>query len=494
MIARAVLLAPWRAAPRWTRWYVGGILAVATVGAALVGVFSHRASWPTLAGGVLAFGEFFAGMFLLAPGLLLAVDARQLRLPALERVAPLGVAWPALVLIAIPAAVLGLAGGPAVDIACMLALALCGGLLMGLLPRLLCASLGLMPMALHTTGPSLHLPEPGEAGFATLALEMTAAMLALCVLCWRRQLRDRDPYRQGWWQPMVLQFRRGQHAGGWGGLSGGLPDSVQQILQQPDWLRATVDLRPAGPRRPRYSLRVALGGMFVPMTAAGRARQLTVTVLPSVLVIVMLLAQASRRHGGLSWALLLDWTGMFAWFGSFIGLLVTLLAVMQLGQRWQKSNAELPLLALLPGLGTPAQVRRHLLAASLLPGVGLQVLVLAVLSVLALRAHLGWMAEVAVLLSQMASMGVLVAFTLAILGGRPLPGWGTGVFCIACFILVSLSLSLPLLGRDGAAAHGAWLATMLAAWALFLLALAWLGRRGWRALARRQHPFLANAG
>jgi hypothetical protein len=126
--------------------------------------------------------------------------------------------------------------------------------------------------------------------------------------------------------------------------------------------------------------------------------------------------------------------------------------------------------------------------------VGIQLGVLAVLLALTLRMHLGWLAEAAVLLTQLTSVGVLVAFTLAILGGRPLPGWGTGSFCVASFVLVSLSVSLSLMGRVDAAAHAGWLAAMAVAWAVFLLALTWLGLRGWQALSRRQHPFLANPG
>ena len=491
----AILQAPWRASPRWTRWYVGLILTAATVAAVAIGFFAHRASCPLLAGSALAFGEFFAGMFLLAPGVLLAVDGRQLRIPVLQRAAVAGMALPALVMIGVPTAALGLAGGPVVDIACVLAMAVSSGLLMGLMPRVLCAFIGLLPMMIRTIGMQLHLPEPGEPGFVALALGSVVGTLVLSALCWWRQLRDPEPYRQGWWQPMVLQFRRANRASGWAGLAAGLPDSVQQIRRQPDWLRPMVDLRPAGPRRPRYSLRVALGGMFMPMTVAGRARQLAVAVLPGTLVMAMLLLQAARhRGGGISWALVTDWAGMFAWLGSFIGLLVTLLAVMQLHQHWQKHNAELPLLALLPGLGTPRQVRRELLAASLLPGLGIQSGVLILLLALALRIHLGWMAEAAVLLTQVASMGVLVAFTLSVVGGRPLRGWGAGVCCTVCIVLVSLSLSLSLMDRTAAASHAPWVAALAGAWALFLLVLGWIGRRGWHGLVQRRHPFLANPG
>ena len=492
MNAATILLAPWRASPAWTRWgsvVFGGVLLVV---AGLVAVFMHRGNWAMTVGGVIGFGEFFLGMFLLAPALLLAVDGQQLRVPGLQRAAVAGLATFAVVLVALPAAAIDLAGGHGMAIASLLALALCGGLLTGLLPRMLSAFVGLLPMTFNAMRPQLDLPAPGEPGYLPLAAAAVASMLLLCALCWWRQLRAADPYRQGWTQPMVLQFRRAGRAGGWDGFAGGLPDSAQQIRQQPDWMLPRVDLGPSGPQHPRYSLRVALGGMFVPMTPAGRARQLAMAVLPSVLVIGLLLLQAGHRHGGLGWAMLTQWAGLFAWSGGFIGLLIVLLVVMQLGQRWQKDNAELPLLALLPGLGTPARRRRDLLAASLVPGVGVQLLLLTVLAALAWYVHMGWTAALAVLLAQATGIGVLVAFTLAIVGGRPLPGWGTAALSVACFVVTSIGLSFALLDRG--AAHGILLLVAASAWAVLALVLAWLGRRGWRGLERRPHPFLANRG
>ena len=489
MNAATILLAPWRASPAWTRWgsvVLGGVLLLV---AAALAFFMRHDRWAMAAGGVIGFGEFFLGMFLLAPVLLLAVDGRQLRVPDLQGTAAAGVTLLATALVALPAAALDLAGGPGVAIASVLALALCGGLLTGLLPRMLSAFVGLLPMTFNALRPQLQLPAPGAPGYLPLAAAALAVMLLLCALCWWRQLRAADPYRQGWMQPMVLQFRRAGRAGGWDGFAGGLPDSAQQIRQQPDWMLPMVDLGPSGPQRPRYSLRVALGGMFVPMTPAGRARQLAMAVLPSVLVVGLLLRQASQRHGGFHWAMLTQWAGMFAWFGGFIGLLVVLLAVMQLGQRWQKDNAELPLLALLPGLGTPARLRRDLLAASLLPGVGVQLLLLALMATLAWCVRMDWTAALAVLLAQATGIGVLVAFTLAIIGGRPLPGWGTGMLSVACFIVTATGLSFALMDRG---AHDILLLAAASAWAMLALVLAWLGRRGWRGLRDRPHPFIAN--
>jgi hypothetical protein len=491
--AATVVQAPWRATPRWVRWYVGVLLAAAAIGAVLIGIFMQRAAWPLAAAAVLAIGAFFTGMFLLAPSLLLAIDARQLRIPGLQRATVLGILLPASVAIALPTTLLALAGGDPADIASMLAMALCGGLLLGLVPSVLCAMVGLVPMALRTLRLQLDLPGPGEPGFALLGIAATLAMLAACALCWRRQLRATDPYQPGWSRPMVMQFRRASRSSGWAGLSGGMADTVQQLRQQPDWLQATVALGPSGPRHRRYSLRVALGGIFVPMSLAGYARQLAFCLLPGTLVLAMLLVQAAGRHGGFSWLLLAQWTGLFAWVGGFVSLLVALIGAVQLSQRWQKDNAELPLLALLPGLGTPAQLRRDLLGASLLPGLIVQCAMLAVLIAMVLAARLGWLAGLAALLVQLTGMGMLVAFTLMIVGGRPLPAWGTGILCTLCFLQMSLALSWLLLDRNAfERAHGIPAALLGVSWIAVLPVLAWLGRRGWHGLRQRPHPFLSN--
>lgn len=493
MNAAAVMLVPWRATPRWTRWYVGILLVATTIGAVLIGIFMQRAAWPLAAGAVLAVGAFFMGMFQLAPSLLLAIDARQLRVPGLQRATVLGILLPALATITLPTALLALAGGDPLDIACMLAMALCGGLLLGLVPSVLCAVIGLLPMSLRTLRLQLDLPGPGQPGFDSFAMAAILAMLAVCAVCWRRQLRVVDPYRPSWLRPMVTQFRRTGRGSGWGGLSGGMADTVQQLRQQPDWLQPAVKLGPSGPQRPRYSLRVALGSVFVPLTVAGYVRQLAFCLLPGALVLAMLLAQAASRHGGFSWSLLAQWTGLFAWIGGFASLLIALISVMQLSQRWQKDNAELPLLALLPGLGAPARIRRDLLGASLLPSLIVQCALLVALMAMVLAARLGWVAGVATLLVQLTSMGMLVSFTLAIMGGQPLPAWGTGILCTVCFVQMSLSLSWLPLDRDAfERAHGIPAALLGVSWIAVLLVLAWLGRRGWLGLLQRPHPFFSN--
>lgn len=496
MNAATVLLAPWRATTPSVRWFLRIGMALAAAITLVIGMWlgPHWEHWDLTAGGILAFAGFFAGMFLLAPTLLLATDARQLRLPGMQRDAVLGALTWTVTLVALPTGMIALAGGHAVVVACLLAMALLGGVTLALLPAYVAAMVGLLPMAITTLAPHADLPGPGEPGFVPLAATAMGVSLALCVLCWRRQLRSDDPYRQAWTQPMVLQFRR-IGRGGWGGLSCGLPDAGQQIRQQPEWMRPSIALGPSGPQQPRYSLRVALGGMFAPLTPLGRVRQLAVSLLPSVLVVALLSLQAARRHGGLDHAA--AWVShegaLLGWFIAFVGLLATLLSAMQLGQRWQRHNGELPLLALLPGLGSPAQARRALLQASLLPGVGLQLGAMALVAALALGLHMDAVAAGSLLLTQLGGIVLLVAFTFMVLGGRPLSGWGGGALVVASFVLVGTSLFVSMLGREATRlAGGDVLAALLAGWIVLLAVLCWLGGRGWRGLHRRPHAFMVN--
>lgn len=495
MNAATLLLAPWRAIPQWTRWYVRVIGVAAVLGAVGIGLFVHRPNGLVAASAVLAFGDFFMGMFFIGPTLLLAIDARQLRLPGMQRGVVLGaLAW-VLALVAVPAAAVGVAGGMGDAAAGMLAMGLGFGAIMALLPRYVASLMGLLPLAFTTLAPQMQLPSAGQPGFLPLCAAVAGGLLAICALCWRRQMRADDPYQQGWSRPMVLQFRRANRGGGWSGLSGGMPDSLQRIRQQPEWMRPQVALGSSGPRDPRYSLRVALGGPFMPVTLAGRLRQVTVSVLPSVLVIVLLLVQSARRHGGLQWANLLDpgHVALVGWFIAFVGVLVSVIAAAQLGQRWQKNNAELPLLALLPGLGGPAQVRRALLQASLLPGVRLQLGIMALLVALGVGLHMDWVATGSLLLVQVMGIALLAAYALMAFGGRPLPGWVSGTITIGSFVLTGVTLFASLVDERAATMAGGLLLPGLGAgWLVVLVVLAWLGRRGWRGLCARPHPFLAN--
>ena len=161
--------------------------------------------------------------------------------------------------------------------------------------------------------------------------------------------------------------------------------------------------------------------------------------------------------------------------------------------RWSRVNAELSLLGLLPGLGKTGEIKRMLLRTAIQRPASRLGLLCVVGLIVAAHLHVGRPVELAMPLIALACLGYLVATALNIFGGRPLPGFGKALLMIGMVVLLSLTLLLPVLWHDwsglfvvraGDALGATWIAL-----ALFLL---WLGRRGWRGLQARPHPFLAN--
>jgi hypothetical protein len=163
-------------------------------------------------------------------------------------------------------------------------------------------------------------------------------------------------------------------------------------------------------------------------------------------------------------------------------------------QRWKRTNAELPLLALLPGLGD-ARARRHvLLRAAFGTPVKVQLLLLACVLAAALVMHLSGLAVLLVALAQLAAVGAMAAQVLCTLGGyKPHVGVLASIYVVLA-VLFCLSTFVPLLSADEHPWSGLALLepALLASWIVLAAVLLWLGRRGWRGLLARPHPFLAN--
>lgn len=495
-----LLYAPWHANSRATRGFAAVAALVVALGAGALGVGLHasdagaqRAMWAPMTAFVLAFGAFFLVMLMLAPLLLLAIDARRLRVPRLQREAGAAVLLYAALGVLVPTLLLGVPGGRTAIVAGLLALAIAAGLAVALLPRALSVALALLPAVYHQLPPALHAPAPMQPGFPLFALAATAVLAVAAAIGWSAALRRSDPYRQGWWAPLVLQFRLGDR-GVWStrresAVLGG--DERERLRRQPAWLQPRADVSRCGPAEPVRSLRVALGPSFVPMTTRERLRQIALLIGSGLLFVGLFVAQYALdghhrvgvdRAGGLATLL---------WFGGFGGSMLAASAVMQVLQRWSRTNAELPLLALLPGLGDASAQRRHLLRAGWLPPLRAQLALLLGLSVLALWMHASWRLLGAVALSQLGGIGFLLAYLPAAAGGRTLPTWASATLAVYGFALMMITLSLPLLGEIGLALlHGGVLTGFVVAWAALVLALGWIGMRGWRALRQRPHPFL----
>lgn len=495
MISTALVL-PWRTVHRSLRWLGGGfslLLCAAALGVALY--TGGRDGWRY---GMMfyAFGAGYFWMCVVACLLLVAIDARRQRLPGIERSITSSVLLYGLLSVLLPLAMFVPLGGDAITIALVAALAASVGLASPLLPRYFTLVIGFLPALMLGARHRLPIPFPGQPGFVPLGLAALAVLVAACVVAWRRLLRAEAPAETGLGSATVLTYRR--HGGMGGGLLGeAMRDDTTTAGARTATATATPSIRlhGIGPRTPVLALRVALGEQLAPQSLRSHARRFARLGLPLLLFIpLMAFMQSGEAHGDVARKL---WLGVgisvIGWLGIMGGIALMVMGCLPLRARWGRTNAELPLLALLPGLGHGDALRRHLLRAALVRPLALQALLLALVLGAALAMRAGPALWLFATLGQLGCAGVVVASTLATFGGKPLPGWGMGALLAAMGLLVSASTFLSLFAGMGPHAHAlsaASLATLAMLWAVAIVALLWLGRRGWRGMQTQPHPFL----
>ena len=289
---------------------------------------------------------------------------------------------------------------------------------------------------------------------------------------------------------MVLQFR----SSGWGDWNC-IGDS-RQLSQRPDWLQPGIDLSGVGPGKPRKALRVALGGWYLPQTAGSYARQLLLVLAIVGLPLVGIVVLSEVKSSGDA-----DFAATLA--GGIIGALsslsvmaapaICIISLLWLGKHWRRTNAELPLLALLPGLGDAAGVKPLLLRTALGLPLALHGLLAVLLGMLMLFWHGHAYMLSFMLLAQLGGAVVTAAVLLNMLGGRALSPWSIGFILVVSTVLTMASLILPAfaLGRHPMVQALPLLPLLPAGWLLFAGPMAWLCRRGWRGFMQQPHPFLA---
>ncbi|TAL83269.1 MAG: hypothetical protein EPN74_14850 [Rhodanobacter sp.] len=468
-----------------------GLVLLAVFGAAGWACFAHTTSW--WVGSAVIDGVCAAMLwkFVLSYMLLPAIDAHQLRLPGMQRSLFVGWAFYGLLCVLLPAFGLGLWAGKVAVIAVIMAMFCLAGLLLALLPRyvdiLIWAPFYAAAIHPHSVlGLSL-----GHSNFLAWALPLALLLLVLALARIHGLVVTSKPYAPSRNAPSVLGLGRaiaGAFAAG-GGLYGS-----RAIAGRADWMQARASLRGCGQGRPVVSLRLALGGIFMPTNFMGWLRKHMV-MLAAVLAVggFMVwralgdthdLSPISGRHN--------EQLLVLSMLTGFASASMTFHCLMGLLQRWRNPNAELSLLALLPGLGRAgADVKRNLLLAILLPPLRIQLSLLAALMVLALGLHAALSTDVFVMLSQLSLAAAVVAYALLITGGQVAGRW----LNLGISLLWPLLIMLPLFvsGRDRhlgnlAVSH----LTLLfdAGWVLLIVLLLWLGRRGWRGLQQRPHPFL----
>lgn len=424
----------------------------------------------------------------LANTVLLLRDAHALRLPKLGRDALISLGLYLALGIALPVLLLTWKGGHLLTLVITLLFGAGLGIAFALLPSYV-ATFALfadkIPAAL-----SPWLPLPLQPGFTAWAGPLVALLWLL--LLWRMHaLGTGEHSLQPPNGPMVLVYRR--RGFGWGRDAAASPWRQRMPGQGPAWAKPKLDLRGCGPGQAERSLRVVLGGWWMPQTWRSRLWQ-CVLVLAGLVVGALLFwvqSAADRHDHAANLATDLSGAGNVVLFGTLASAMLAMGTIRLLYQRWGKTNAELPLLAILPGLGDPSAAKRSLLRASLLPALGVQSGLALLLLILAGVMHLGLEGEILLLLSPLGSSALLCAFVLQIFGADIAHGWGIALGMGAGYVWICVCAGIeqfnatPLLSFSDAA-----LLILAVGWSAFFVALLWLGRRGWRALQQRPHAFL----
>ncbi len=486
-----LLAVPWRTMHSSLRWLMLIMLIGSMAAAWALGVYSPTPGGRRL-GVVLCCGAVgCAWAFWLSASALLALDARRLRLPGMERAVVFALLLYGVITVGAPTILLAAFGAAMGQAALWLALAASGGLAFALLPRWFAILLGFLPMWVIGLDHRHLLPPLHDAPWLQWEVLILAVLLAAIVMRWRRLLWVGDSDEASLSSAVVMQYRRR-----YAGTGAGTPqaDSGQLIRQRPGWLQPRVVLGDAGPRSRRFALRLALGGQYLPVTLGSRLRSAApVLVTLSLLASWLAFSSDGDTHAPPLQAVLLPvFVGLLGAMLFFGGLMLAISTDLLVGWRWRRVNTELPLLALLPGLGTAHERRRDLLRVLFgLPVMGLAAL-LVMTVVAASFVHMHGLALLLVALPPFAAAGTMLAQTLCTLGDCRLPRWGEWLYYLLLATLILLSVIVPTLTFADSPSQAVTTLEqgMLLGWMVMVPVMIGLGRRGWRAFLGRPHPFL----
>ncbi|HEY9130195.1 MAG TPA: hypothetical protein VIM98_00450 [Dyella sp.] len=486
---------PWRSTRAPARWVFMLLYVCCAIVAACILIYGpHNASAAGDALSAVAFGTIYCWGFYYSQTLLFAADAHGMRVPGMPRNVGLSLLLHGLLFVVVPAAILAPLGAPVWPSMVLLALCVTGGLLFAWMPQYVASLLALLPAIMLS--PNLRLPGPSTPDFLGWAVPVLLGALAIAALRWHSLLFSGRTLEQARGRPMVLQFRRLES----GGLGGWFAMDNKNLAQNrwPAWAQACANLRGVGPKAPMRTLRVALGGFYTPMTWWGYL-SIALQWGFAIAVFLVVIAATKFRYGSdfvmeLFQRLTLP---MFSGFAAYATALISVMTIARMTQRWNHVNRELPLMALMPGLGQADEVKRSLLTASLVRPLIAQAAMTALLIASALYLHAEPIVIVAVTVAQLGCAALLPALILRTMGGVPLPGWVLGVGCVVLLLVVNINSLLPWMSRLPTPSHQLYehAAFYLAAFWLAVIAfLAWLGSSGWKALRSRPHAFIANLG
>jgi len=485
MNAYRILLAPWIATPRSTRWLLVAASTLLVVTAVLVAILGHPAHPWLLGAIVLGLGNGLWWALVMPNGLLLVLAARRLVLPGITRDVVLGMLLYAILWIAVPM-LLHLPSGHVLAFAVVQILVAAAAMLYMLLP----AYLGILFCLLPVLQRVVALPAIEDPRFVFRGGALALVLLLLLVWRWH-QLLHGEIHATRWRTPTLINLRRNFRR-----EQGDPLTDIAALRNRPAWLTARVDLRGVGARAPVKSLRVALGGAYLPQTMAGRLYRLIPAVL-ALLVAALFLFVITMGDVDPSqlphYLFSRDGFPIEGWMFAVLSLVVPMATIELLLLRWGRVNAELPLLALLPGLSGGGDIKRVLLRTAVQRPAAWLVLLLLLGWLLAAGLGFGWPVALAMLAVALGCLAYLCAMLLGIFGGTPLSGFGRGLLMAVLFVLLSLTVVLPVLWQDWSApAVARTHAALGVSWLALASFLLWFGHRGWSGLRRRPHPFMPN--
>ena len=486
---RLLFTMPWVASAKYARLFmvlsVGGLLAAATAIAA-AGLTHAFPRWSHAFVVVIGVAIWVLWSSYVPASLQLARNARDLCLPRITRDADLSLLVFAVISVVLPIVLCGLSGAPWLATSELFVCAAASALAYLLLPFYLGLPLVLALVLLVLP----YTPATTPAIWPWL----TGLLPAIALWRWWH-LRRADTVQMEGWNAAALFYCYRQDAM----RNGGLLNFSQAFLQRQLGEPGGVDLHRVGPDRPITAMRLALGGPGMPKPLATRVRDaglLLVYVLMFALLSLLQLAFGAHAYLQSAGAFRLHWIPPLL---IYLGMLTCCLGVSMSGGRvrtlWRKQDAELPLLALLPGLGSTEDSKRHALGAILFPlGAFLAVTAVVLCAGAFAVAAKPW-TYLAVGFCCGGAFALAAAITLNTLGGKSIEVAGYVILYLGLLVLVALTLIAGLPNDYGPHSErfGVLPAWLLLCWTGFLTLLGGMAFHGWRGLQRRPHPFLANA-
>lgn len=436
---------------------------------------------------VLAFWLALMGLQL-SSTLLPALEARQLCLPRLQRAAVCSLLLNAALLFVLTATPLALLSGHPAPVIEILLMGLAAGVAYGLWPPHWMLPVWLGFPLLQSFAPSSHWRQisPQDPHLLEVCLVVVTVAVTVSAWNWRRVLRTAPDVLKWGTRPLVLNFHLSRPA--WFAARSGPDPQTRAARQVPEWLVPQAAVGDAGPQEMSRTLRVALGGWYLPMTWRSRLRRLSVAVVTFALATVWLLTLG--LHAGWHWSAARPLIGLACVFGPGLAMMAgTMARAQHLVQRWRRPSGELAVLPLLPGLGTGPQQRTRLLRllGRQMRNWDVPLLVLALLAARWLGAPGGVLGLLLLVLGLAPWTEQAVIYST--LGRRPVP---TGVYWLllvfgAATYIGGLNVVALMMTRSPPRAV---VLPLLAACALCYLLVLALAVRGEYALRRQAHPYL----